>query len=81
MTELMEEELDGTSKKRSRNTDTEIKNTTINPLLDRVTAPSITSPSDTTVMEDVQLTEQQHNKANTKHFLSVESGSQACRTK
>jgi hypothetical protein len=36
-TELMEEELDGTSKKRSRNTDTEIKNTTINPLLDRVT--------------------------------------------
>ena len=44
--ELIEEELDGTSKKRSRSADTEIKNTT---------------PSDTTGMEDMQLTKQQHN--------------------
>jgi hypothetical protein len=29
-------------------------------------------------MEDVQRTEQQQN---TQHFLSAESGSQACRTK
>jgi hypothetical protein len=72
-TELMEEELDGTSKKRSRSADTQIKNTTLNALDD-----CVITPSDKACMEDVQRTEQQQN---TQHFLSAESGSQACRTK
>lgn len=71
-TELMEEELNGVVKKRSRSNDSE-------------TAPKVDTnlnlQSDMTNMEDVRRAVSQQTTMDQQHFLSAESGYQACRMK
>jgi hypothetical protein len=70
--ELIEEELDGSSKKRTRcnNSSSTSADTT-----------NLNGSPETKAMEGVQLSVLQQSTTDKQHFLSAESGSQACRTK
>jgi len=70
--DLMEEELNGTVKKRSRSNDSGTA-----PKVDT----NLNQQSDMTIMEDVQRTVLQQTTMDQQHFLSAESGYRACRTK